>query len=135
MGPGQNGIQRNMTDTMNTPIEALEIAYPLRVERYELREGSAGAGHDRGGNGIVRALRILGHDARVSLQSDRRRYAPYSLHVGAGGTPGRNLVLRRDGRTEVQPGKAALTLGPGGHHRRDSERAAVGAADDDGSRR
>ncbi|MCZ6532069.1 MAG: hydantoinase B/oxoprolinase family protein, partial [SAR324 cluster bacterium] len=61
MGPGQDGVQCNMTNTMNTPIEALEITYPLRVERYELREGSAGAGRNRGGLGLVRALRVIGH--------------------------------------------------------------------------
>ena len=67
MGPGDDGIQCNMTNTMNTPVEALEITYPLRVERYELREGSAGDGRHRGGNGLVRTIRILGHEARVSL--------------------------------------------------------------------
>ena len=83
MGPGDDGIQCNMTNTMNTPVEALEITYPLRVERYELREGSAGQGRHRGGNGLVRAIRILGHEARVSLQCERRRFAPYGLHGGS----------------------------------------------------
>src|SRR5204862_62437 len=72
MGPGDDGIQCNMTNTMNTPVEALEITYPLRVERYELREGSSGAGKHRGGNGLVRAIRSLDHTARVSLQCERR---------------------------------------------------------------
>ena len=80
-----DGVQCNMTNTMNTPVEALEISYPLRVERYELREGSGGAGRHRGGHGVVRALTVIDHDARVSLQSDRRRFPPYGLHGGADG--------------------------------------------------
>ena len=113
MGPGDDGIQCNMTNTMNTPVEALEITYPLRVERYELREGSAGEGRHRGGNGLVRAIRILGHEARVSLQCERRRFAPYGLHGGADGKPGRNAVVHADGSIEEVPGKASLSLGAG----------------------
>ena len=112
MGPGDDGIQCNMTNTMNTPVEALEITYPLRVERYELREGSAGAGKHRGGEGLIRAIRILDHTARVSLQSERRRFAPYGLHGGADGKPGRNAVIHADGTVEEAPGKATLSLGP-----------------------
>jgi len=110
MGPGQDGIQCNMTNTMNTPIETLEVTYPLRIERYELREGSGGAGRHRGGHGIVRAIRILGHEARVSLQSDRRRLAPYGLGGGGDGLPGRNYVLDKRGTRHPQPGKVTLTL-------------------------
>jgi len=113
MGPGDDGIQCNMTNTMNTPVEALEITYPLRVERYELREGSAGPGKHRGGEGLVRAIRILDHTARVSLQSERRRFAPYGLHGGGDGKPGRNAVIHADGTVEEAPGKATLSLGPG----------------------
>src|SRR5712671_1967797 len=113
MGPGDDGIQCNMTNTMNTPVEALEITYPLRVERYELREGSAGDGKHRGGNGLVRAIRSLGHTARVSLQCERRRFAPYGLHGGADGKPGRNAALHADGAVEEVPGKASLSLGDG----------------------
>jgi N-methylhydantoinase B len=112
MGPGDDGIQCNMTNTMNTPVEALEITYPLRVERYELREGSAGPGRHRGGEGLVRAIRILDHTARVSLQSERRRFAPYGLHGGGDGKPGRNAVIHADGTVEEAPGKATLSLGP-----------------------
>src|SRR5229473_644387 len=113
MGPGDDGIQCNMTNTMNTPVEALEITYPLRVERYELRDGSAGPGKHRGGAGLVRAIRILDHIARVSLQSERRRFAPYGLHGGGDGKPGRNAIIHADGRVEEAPGKATLSLGPG----------------------
>jgi N-methylhydantoinase B len=112
MGPGDDGIQCNMTNTMNTPVEALEITYPLRVERYELREGSAGTGKHRGGNGLVRAIRSLGHTARVSLQCERRRFAPYGLHGGADGKPGRNYVVQKDAAVRDEPGKASLSLAP-----------------------
>ena len=114
MGPGDDGIQCNMTNTMNTPVEALEITYPLRVERYELREGSFGAGQHRGGNGLVRAIRILDHEARVSLQCERRRFAPYGLNGGADGKPGRNVVIHAGGAVEEMPGKASLSLEAGG---------------------
>jgi N-methylhydantoinase B len=107
-----DGVQCNMTNTMNTPIEALEIAYPLRVERYDIREGSGGTGLHRGGHGVVRALSVVDHDARVSLQSDRRRFAPYGLGGGSDGTPGRNWVRDKDGNERALPGKISVTLGP-----------------------
>lgn len=113
MGDGQDGVQCNMTNTMNTPIEALEITYPLRVERYELREGSAGPGRHRGGLGVVRSLRVLDHQARVSLQSDRRLYGPYGLHGGGDGAPGRNSRIDNQGIETTCPGKASLTLEAG----------------------
>lgn len=113
MGPGQDGVQCNMTNTMNTPIESLEITYPLRVECYELREGSSGAGENRGGLGVRRALRIIGHEARVSLQTDRRRFAPYGLHGGADGLPGQNSITDQAGVRHEKPGKASFTLEDG----------------------
>ena len=112
-GDGMDGVQCNMTNTMNTPVEALEISYPLRVERYELREGSGGAGQHRGGHGVVRSLTAIDHDARVSLQSDRRRFAPYGLGGGRDGMPGRNWVRDRDGNTRDVPSKGSLTLHAG----------------------
>ena len=113
MGPGQDGVQCNMTNTMNTPIESLEITYPLRVESYELREGSSGAGMNRGGLGVRRALRVIGHEARVSLQTDRRKFAPYGLHGGADGQPGQNSVIDIDGVRQEKPGKASFNLEAG----------------------
>jgi N-methylhydantoinase B len=112
-GDGMDGVQCNMTNTMNTPVEALEIAYPLRVERYEIRDGSGGAGRHRGGHGVVRALTVLDHEARVSLQSDRRRFAPYGLNGGADGTFGRNWLHGPDGNVRELPGKVSLTLKAG----------------------
>jgi N-methylhydantoinase B len=113
LGPGMSGVQCNMTNTLNTPIEALEIAYPLRVERYELRDGSGGAGQHRGGDGAVRALRILDHSARVSLQTDRRLFAPYGLGGGSDGRPGQNWLLDAAGKRTDLPGKKSLTLEDG----------------------
>jgi N-methylhydantoinase B len=112
-GPGMDGVQCNMTNTMNTPVEALEISYPLRVERYEIRDGSAGGGRHRGGHGVVRSLTAVAHEARVSLQSDRRRFAPYGLDGGGDGRPGRNWVRDVDGNQKDVPGKVSLTLRPG----------------------
>ena len=124
MGPGDDGIQCNMTNTMNTPVEALEITYPLRVERYELRENSAGEGQHRGGNGLIRAIRILGHEARVSLQCERRRFAPYGLHGGADGKPGRNAALHADGSIEelARQGQSDARRRRGRHRRNPGRR-------------
>jgi N-methylhydantoinase B len=112
-GDGMDGVQCNMTNTMNTPVEALEVSYPLRVERYEIREGSGGAGRNRGGHGVVRSLSVVGHAARVSLQSDRRRFAPYGLHGGSDGNPGRNWLRDRQGNVRELPGKVSITLQDG----------------------
>ncbi len=113
MGPGQDGVQCTMTNTQNTPVEALEIAYPLRVEQYELREGSNGKGKHPGGVGIIRAVRVINHDARVSLESDRRRFRPYGLHGGGEGAPGRNLLRRNGGDVQELPSKTTLTANAG----------------------
>ena len=66
-----------------------------------------------GGIGVIRALRVLDHDGRVSLQSDRRKFSPYGLHGGADGKRGRNFVIGLDGSEKAYPGKATLTLGSG----------------------
>lgn len=88
---GASGIHQGTTNTLNTPIEALEMAFPLRVERYELREGSGGGGRHRGGDGVVRSLRLL-TPARVSLLCERRRHGPRGAAGGDPGLPGRNLI-------------------------------------------
>jgi N-methylhydantoinase B len=90
-GPGPSGVHVGMTNTLNTPIEALELEYPMRVERYELVDGSGGAGRHRGGDGIVRSIRVL-EPATVSLLTDRRRHPPAGAHGGAPGSVGRNLL-------------------------------------------
>jgi N-methylhydantoinase B len=90
-GPGASGVHVGMTNTLNTPIEALELEHPLRVERYELDYASAGAGRHPGGAGIVRAIRVL-EPATLSLLTDRRRHAPQGANGGAAGAVGCNLV-------------------------------------------
>jgi N-methylhydantoinase B len=105
-GPGPNGVHVGMTNTLNTPIEALELEYPMRVERYELIDGSGGAGRHRGGDGVVRSIRVL-EPATVSLLTDRRRHAPAGARGGAPGSLGRNLVSPF--ATDVRPAPADVT--------------------------
>lgn len=112
-GPGQSGVQINMTNTMNTPIESLEIAYPLRVDRYELREQSGGSGLHRGGDGVIRTIKPIGHSARVSFSSDRRKNQPYGLHGGEPGSTGRNIVYDEAGQAYDQRSKCSLTVDDG----------------------
>ena len=101
-----------MPNTMNTPIEALEISYPLRIESYELRDAPGGEGRHPGGQGVERSLRVVGHAARVSLQTDRRLFAPYGLHGGADGALGENSVVC-GGEERRLPGKGSTTLEDG----------------------
>ncbi|MDX6646960.1 MAG: N-methylhydantoinase [Miltoncostaeaceae bacterium] len=88
---GPSGVHVAMSNTLNTPIEALEVAYPLRVEAYRVRRGSGGAGRHRGGDGVERRLRLLA-DAEVSVMAERRRSGPRGLAGGADGAPGRTTV-------------------------------------------
>jgi len=88
---GPSAVHVAMSNTLNTPVEALELAYPLRVERYELRLGSGGAGRFRGGDGVIRELRAL-EPCRLSLLTQRRALAPRGDQGGADGVPGRNLL-------------------------------------------
>ncbi|SMO80345.1 hydantoinase B/oxoprolinase family protein [Paracoccus laeviglucosivorans] len=113
MGQGMSGVHANMSNTLNTPIESLEISYPLRCVRYELRDGSGGAGLNAGGEGIIRAIQIVGHEARVSLQTDRRRFAPYGLHGGESGSLGRNWTVDAKGEKLERAAKGSLTLNDG----------------------
>ena len=106
-GPGPSGVHVGMSNTLNTPIEALELEFPLRVEHYELAYGSGGEGVHPGGDGIVRAVRVL-EPASLSLLTDRRRHRPLGAHGGGPGELGRNLV----GDEEVPP-KASRDLDPG----------------------
>jgi N-methylhydantoinase B len=113
-GPGVAGasaVHTHMTNTMNTPIEALEAYYPLRIRRYALRPGSGGHGRWRGGQGLVREIEFLS-PARVSLLTERRTVAPYGLRGGGPGAKGRNL-LARGGRWTVVPSKVTIDARPG----------------------
>jgi N-methylhydantoinase B len=112
--PGKDGasaIHTHMTNTMNTPIEALEYAYPFRVRRYEIRRSSGGNGHYRGGDGIRRDIEIL-NAAHITILSERRKYSPYGLVAGEPGQPGRNLLIRGDEVQEL-PGKTSLEVKAG----------------------
>ena len=91
VAPGPSAVHVAMSNTLNTPIEALELAYPLRIERYALREGSGGVGRFPGGDGVVREIRVL-EPCRLSLLTQRRRVAPHGENGGGNGLPGRNLL-------------------------------------------
>jgi N-methylhydantoinase B len=113
MGAGPNGhgadaIHSHMTNTLNTPIEALEYAYPFLMHRYEIRSGSGGAGRHRGGHGVVREMELL-HEAQATIVSERRRFAPYGAAGGQPGQVGRNLLIRQEQETELA-GKTTITV-------------------------
>jgi N-methylhydantoinase B len=116
-GPGSSGVHVGMTNTLNTPIEALELDYPVRVERYELVYDSGGEGRYRGGDGIVRSIRV-GAPAVLSLITDRRRHAPGGTRGGGPGRPGRNLLdgnaLPAKISVEVERGTQVTVQTPGG---------------------
>ena len=88
---GPSGVHVAMSNTLSTPIEAVELQYPLRVERYALRLGSGGAGRYRGGDGVLRELRVL-EDCRLSIISERRSHVPQGERGGEEGAPGRNSL-------------------------------------------
>jgi N-methylhydantoinase B len=109
---GMDGVHVHMSNTMNTPIEVLETAYPLRVERYELRPDSGGAGQYRGGLGLRRDISVRGHTATFSLLADRQRHAPYGLAGGEDGEPGAAYRLDAAGTTRLA-GKSTHDLPAG----------------------
>jgi N-methylhydantoinase B len=111
--PGTSAVQTHMTNTLNTPVEALELAYPFRVLRSEIRRGSGGNGHHRGGDGIVREIEVLTRTT-LGLLTERRRIAPYGLGGGEPGARGRNLLKRKGTRRFLPlPGKSVVQLEPG----------------------
>jgi N-methylhydantoinase B len=108
---GASAIHTHMTNTLNTPIEALEYAYPLMVKKYSIRAGSGGNGIFRGGDGIIREIEAL-VDCQVTLLSDRRTHAPYGLAGGGSGKPGVNRVIRK-GTKKHLPSKGTFELKAG----------------------
>src|SRR5581483_7802772 len=106
-GPGPSGVHVAMSNTLNTPVEALEREYPLRIERYALRPRTGGAGRHPGGLGVVRVYRVL-EDCRLGLMTERRRHGPRGAAGGEDGSPGRNLL---NGRR--LPAKCSLDLHAG----------------------
>jgi len=108
---GMSGVHTHMTNSLNTPAEALEYAYPLRVREYRLRKGSGGGGKQRGGDGVVREIETL-VPARMSLLCDRRKRGPYGLFGGKDGAVGINAIIR-EGRARSVTSKGSHELKPG----------------------
>ncbi len=111
-GDGESGIQTHMTNTANTPTEAVESSFPVRVRRFELRDGSGGAGRWRGGDGVVREVEFLA-EADVSLIGDRRTLGPPGTQGGEPAAPGANALIRTSGKREPLAGQQQLHVGRG----------------------
>lgn len=109
---GQSGIHTGMTNTQNTPIEALHTHYPFRVVAYTLRRGSGGDGMFRGGDGIRREI-VFETAVTLSLMGERRRHAPWGLAGGGPGSTGEDWLHRADGSVERLPGKCTVEVRPG----------------------
>ncbi|MGH9719425.1 MAG: hydantoinase B/oxoprolinase family protein, partial [Bryobacteraceae bacterium] len=120
-GPGENATHTHMTNSWNTPVEAFEHQYPLRVRTYKIRRGSGGQGRRRGGDGVVREIEFL-TPCEVTILSDRRERGPYGLSGGGSGAPGRNVILRASeslpvrakANFQVQSGDLLRVETPGG---------------------
>ena len=106
--PGASGVHSHMTNTLNTPVEALEYAYPFRITHYAIRGGTGGDGVYCGGEGVTREIEFL-HEAQVTILSDRRQTKPYGLAGGIPGSTGRNVLIH-DGKEKVLPGKIQLEV-------------------------
>lgn len=119
--PGLSGVHTHMTNSLNTPLEALEHYLPLRIRRYSLRQGSGGKGENKGGEGIIREYEFS-IATQVSIMSERRRFAPYGLQGGESGRKGRNVLYSKGKRRilgskvniQVQPGDVLRIETPGG---------------------
>ncbi len=109
---GASGIHTHMTNSLNTPAEALEYAYPFRITQYGLRPDSGGEGEHRGGDGIIREIEVL-TDATVTVLADRRQLRPYGLAGGSEGQPGQTSVVRQDGSLELLASKSSARLRKG----------------------
>lgn len=109
---GLSGVHVHMTNTLNTPVEALETAFPFRVDEYALRRGSGGRGHHRGGDGLVRVYRFLS-PVTVTVLSERRSSPPWGLGGGDDGARGRNVLRSGDGPVEELPSKFTRRLEEG----------------------
>jgi N-methylhydantoinase B/oxoprolinase/acetone carboxylase alpha subunit len=114
---GLDAVHTHMTNSLNTPLEALEHLYPLRIRRYAVRKHSGGAGRQRGGDGIVREFEFL-TDTDITLLSDRRARGPYGLEGGEPGKPGENRLngqaVRSKGSLRAGPGEILTIETPGG---------------------
>ena len=115
---GVAGIHTHMTNSFNTPIEALEYAYPFRVARYSYRANSGGAGQHPGGDGLIREIELL-CPAQITLLTDRRKFSPYGLAGGEAGMPGRTVVTEQ-GAERALPAKCNIQVSAGAHLRIES---------------
>ncbi len=111
-GHGASAVHAHMTNTLNTPVEAIERQFPVRIVRYAVRRGSGGKGRFHGGDGIIREYEFLS-PVTVSLITERRKFPPYGLFGGEPGKCGRNVLIRKDGTGEILPGKCTLHLHAG----------------------
>jgi N-methylhydantoinase B len=112
LSEGLSGVHTHMTNSLNTPVEALEHEMPVVIRRYRLRPGTGGAGRHPGGDGLVREYEFLA-PVEITLLSERRSTAPWGSRGGGAAAPGEDRILRKDGRVEKMPGKFRATLGPG----------------------
>jgi N-methylhydantoinase B len=108
---GESAVHSHMTNTWNTPVEALEYSYPFLVNAYAIRRGTGGTGSHRGGDGLTREIQLL-CDADATVLSERRITTPYGLFGGEPGKVGKNLLIR-DGGIEEMPGKFTASLKKG----------------------
>jgi 5-oxoprolinase (ATP-hydrolysing) len=108
-GPGADAVHTHMTNTRLTDPEVIEQRYPVLIQEFSIRRDSGGSGQHRGGNGVIRRIQFL-RPLEVSILSQRRgEHAPYGLAGGSPGRPGRNLLVRSDGSTELLPACARFT--------------------------
>ena len=111
-GDGDSCIHTHMTNSLNTPIEALERYYPFRIREYRIRRRSGGRGKFRGGDGITRSLEMLG-EAQFTILSERRKHAPYGLAGGGSGKKGQNSLFLNKGQKKRLRGKDSISLEAG----------------------
>ena len=110
--PGLSGVHTHMSNTRNTPVEAFEQAFPLRIRTYKLRQGSGGSGQYPGGEGLIREYEVL-TETHATILTERRNSQPYGAQGGSPGSSGRNTILRANGEVELLPAKARIELHPG----------------------
>jgi len=110
---GVNGLSSGIANTMNTPIEILEMSFPVRVERYAVVPDSGGAGRWRGGCGVTRVWKVLGNPSQVSVCCERTKSAPFGLAGGRAGAPGRVALIGADGTERELNSKGSFTAAPG----------------------
>jgi N-methylhydantoinase B len=109
---GESAVHTHMTNTLNTPVEALELQFPVEITRYSIRENSGGEGFRRGGDGVIREI-LFKEEVELTVISERRIHRPYGLQGGLPGKPGRNLLIKENGEVVELPSKFTITVKPG----------------------